>query len=137
MATIFVILGLGLLAYIRLAPFHTTRWHVDPFTTMAPKDGGVLEVFPSTLSPQDTYEALTSVALSTDRTRVLVQTPNDHHISFITRSLVFGFPDVTTVSVRAGEAGTEVAILARLRFGKSDMGVNAKRVAAWRAAAGL
>ena len=137
MATIFAILVFGLLAYIRLAPFHTPRWHVDPFMATAPKDGGVLEVFPSNLSPQDTFEALKTVALSTDRTRILAQSPDASHISFITRSLVFGFPDVTTVSVRVGAVGTEVAILARLRFGKSDMGVNAKRVAAWRDAAGL
>ena len=46
------------------------------------------------------------------------------HITYITRSAVFGFPDMTTVERR----GNQIRMYARLRFGASDLGVNRKRL---------
>ena len=48
-------------------------------------------------------------------------------ITYVTRSRVFGFPDYTTVR----QAGDTLEIHGRLRFGESDMGVNAARVDGW------
>jgi uncharacterized protein (DUF1499 family) len=110
---------------------------VDPFEAAAPKQGGVLDRFLTSQDGQATLDAFVDVAQSTPRTKVLAGSAQQGRVSFVTRSLLWGFPDITTIGVRETPEGTEVAILARLRFGKGDMGVNAKRVANWRAAAGL
>jgi uncharacterized protein (DUF1499 family) len=46
---------------------------------------------------------------------------------YVTRSAVFGFPDYTTLR----RAGDQLEIYGRLRFGKSDLGVNATRIDGW------
>jgi uncharacterized protein (DUF1499 family) len=48
-------------------------------------------------------------------------------VTYVTRSRVMGFPDYTTVR----QAGDMVEIYGRLRFGKSDLGVNAARIDRW------
>jgi len=48
-------------------------------------------------------------------------------ITYVTRSRVFGFPDYTTVR----QAGPQLEIYGRLRFGRSDLGVNAARIDGW------
>jgi uncharacterized protein (DUF1499 family) len=48
-------------------------------------------------------------------------------ITFQTRSQLWGFPDHTTVAVQ----GDLLVIYGRLRFGKSDLGVNRARIAGW------
>ncbi|WP_243614316.1 DUF1499 domain-containing protein [Shimia aestuarii] len=48
-------------------------------------------------------------------------------ITYITRSRMIGFPDYTTVL----QAGEELLIHARSRFGRRDFGVNAVRVERW------
>jgi uncharacterized protein (DUF1499 family) len=130
-------LFLGLQAYVRFAPFKAADWHVDPFTAQAPQDGGALDVFASEISANDALTALNTVALATPRTTVLAGSVQEGHVSYVTRSLLWGFPDVTTISARDTETGSDIAILARLRFGKSDLGVNGKRVALWRSVSGL
>ena len=132
-----LILVAALQAYVRLSPMDAEVWHVDPFDAEARKDGAALVRFSSSMSPTQTLEAFEAVALATARTQVLAGTPDSGRMSFITRSALWGFPDVTTIGVREAGEGSEVAIFARLRFGKSDLGVNAKRVAAWRAAVGI
>ncbi|HHB81701.1 MAG TPA: DUF1499 domain-containing protein, partial [Aliiroseovarius sp.] len=49
-------------------------------------------------------------------------------MTFVTRSRLWGFPDYTTIAYADGR----ITIFARLRFGRSDLGVNAARVGAWR-----
>ena len=48
-------------------------------------------------------------------------------ITYITRSRVFGFPDYTTVR----QAGPQLELYGRLRFGGSDLGANAARLDHW------
>lgn len=131
------VLILAAQGYVRLAPMRAKDWHVDPFTAEAPKDIGVLERFASQMSLEDTIDALHSIAQNTPRTTVLAGTPQDGRVSYVTRSRFWGFPDTTTIGVRDAAGETEVAILARARFGTNDYDVNAQRVAAWRAVAGL
>lgn len=124
-------------AYVRLAPLSAETWHVDSFKASDPGQGGALEKFNTPLEAQAVLKALSAVAQVTPRTTILAGSVPEGRMSFVTRSMLWGFPDVTTISVRDAAEGTEVAILARLRFGKSDIGVNGKRITAWRAAAGL
>ena len=48
-------------------------------------------------------------------------------ITYVTRSRLIGFPDYTTVEAKDGM----VTVFARLRFGRSDLGVNRRRVEGW------
>jgi uncharacterized protein (DUF1499 family) len=52
-------------------------------------------------------------------------------ITYMTRSLVFGFPDYTTVTTVPAGDGAQVVAYGRLRFGSSDMGVNRERLESW------
>ncbi|SEL31912.1 DUF1499 domain-containing protein [Pacificibacter marinus] len=134
-----LVLGLLIAAqvYVRLSPMRSETWHVDPFEVQPPAQGGALDRFTAPLQAQVALDAFASVAQSTPRTTLLAGSLQEGRLSYVTRSLLWGFPDVTTIGVRETPDGADVAVFARLRFGKSDMGVNAKRIAAWRAAAGL
>lgn len=114
-----------------------TRWHVDPFSGADPGLGGVLRMIETPLSPEAALTALDGIAQTEIRTKFLAGTVAQNRLSYVTRSSFWGFPDVTTFAVRPHPNGAEIAILARLRFGKKDFDVNAKRVDAWIKAAGF
>lgn len=124
-------------AYIRLAPTDPGRWHVDPFAAADPAPGGTKLVLPVPLQPEEALTRLAAVAETEPRTRHVAGSIEEGRLTYRTRSAFWGFPDFTTVSARKTESGAEVVFFARARFGKSDLGVNGKRVAAWREAAGL
>jgi len=121
-----VILGLVVFAaYARLAPSDAARWNALP-ADIAPGDGAgsATRVIPDA---GNTMDKLDQIIRSTPRTVVLAGSVSDGMITYITRSTLFGFPDYTTMSRRDGQ----VVVYSRLRFGKSDMGVNAKRLDGW------
>ncbi|MEL6888270.1 MAG: DUF1499 domain-containing protein [Pseudomonadota bacterium] len=124
-----VVLVIALLVYVRLAPSDVTRWHVPvTATTSADQTGGavrVLSVDEGALSRVDT------AARTLPRTRVLAGSVQEGRITYITRSRWIGFPDYTTVEYSDGL----LRMHARLRFGRSDLGVNAKRLQGLLAAA--
>ncbi|KAA9009381.1 DUF1499 domain-containing protein [Histidinibacterium aquaticum] len=128
----------GLMAWVRLAPTDAERWHTDPFATPSPGEGGwkiapggddAPPVFEA--SPEEVLAALDEIALATPRTERLAGSVESGRITYETRSRIMGFPDYTTVAAHAGQEGTEIAILARLRFGQGDMGVNRARAEDW------
>lgn len=47
---------------------------------------------------------------------------------YVARSAFWGFPDYVTVDLRDAQGGARATVYSRLRFGKGDMGVNAKRI---------
>jgi hypothetical protein len=110
------------MAYVRLAPSDPARWHAMP-ENLAPGDlaGGAVRVVPGDLA------ALDAIIRATPRSRVLAGDVAQGMITYVTRSRVFGFPDYTTVR----QAGERLEIYGRLRFGKSDLGVNAARIDGW------
>jgi xanthine dehydrogenase iron-sulfur cluster and FAD-binding subunit A len=115
----------GLLAWIRLAPDDTARWHALPEAVQdSDLEGGVMRTVPGDLA------ALDAIIRAEPRTHVLAGSVDSGMVTYVTRSRVFGFPDYTTVAQR----GDALAIHARLRYGKSDMGVNKARVERWLAA---
>jgi uncharacterized protein (DUF1499 family) len=120
-----VLIIVGGLAWIRLAPSDPAVWHVDPQVT-ANQDlaGGVRRRIPA---EDGTFEALDRIILATPRTEVLEGSVEDGKVTYITRSQWMGFPDYTTVM----ENGDVLELHARLRFGQSDMGVNKARVESW------
>lgn len=115
----------GLLAYVRLAPSSPERWHEMPDdVTDRDLDGGAMRVV---AAQEGDLARLHEIIMDTPRTSVLAGSVEEGMITYVSRSKVFGFPDYTTVQ----QSGGEIRIYGRLRFGKSDMGVNAKRVDGW------
>lgn len=120
----------GLMAYIRLAPTDTARWHQMPDAT-EPGDvtqEGSFRVVRRIMAPAaDVLAAVEQRALETPRTRLLSGSIAEGILTFQTRSLFWGFPDHTTVAVQ----GDLLIIYGRLRFGRSDLGVNKARIESW------
>ncbi|MBC7164641.1 MAG: DUF1499 domain-containing protein [Roseovarius sp.] len=122
LALVVLALALALGAFIRLAPSDPARWHRMPETiTDRNLEGGAMRRVVGDLA------ALDAIARATPRTRVLAGSVEEGMITYVTRSRVMGFPDYTTVR----QAGDMLEIFARLRFGRSDLGVNAARVDDW------
>nr|WP_110570897.1 DUF1499 domain-containing protein [Yoonia vestfoldensis] len=127
---VLVVLVLGAMAYVRLAPTDVARWHqlgpVDgPGDVAAP--GGYRAVRMITADAPQVLAAIEAIARATPRTSLIAGSVAEGMMTFQTRSLVWGFPDHTTVAVQ----DDQLVIDGRLRFGESDMGVNRTRVQDW------
>lgn len=122
MGSILIFLILLGMAYVRVAPMDPEKWHL-PVTATENADltGGAVRVIEGDAA---TLAALDKEARSLKRTRVLAGSVAQKHISYVTRSAIFGFPDVTTIDLTDGQ----IRMFARLRFGQSDMGVNRSRL---------
>ncbi|MFM2389029.1 MAG: hypothetical protein RLZZ437_584 [Pseudomonadota bacterium] len=126
-----IIALLGAMAFVRLAPTDPTAWQTLPtidtaFDTVTAQTGGAtLRLSTAKGAPADLLARLDAIAMATPRTTRLAQT--DGRIIWETRSALWGFPDYTTAEVRADG----LYIHARLRFGSSDLGVNAARLNNW------
>jgi len=124
------------LVYIRMAPDDVVLVHVKPPTGAEPDvpvigQGSALFVADYDATPEQMWQATQQVIQSTPRTKYLAGSAEDGMITYVTRSLVFGFPDYTTVAVTQNEQGSRVTLFGRLRYGRSDFGVNAKRLRDW------
>lgn len=132
--TVALVLALVLVAgaaYFRLAPSDPARWHIDPRTAADPGPTGDLRRLRFDVAPDAAMAAFDAVALSEPRVVRLAGSPTEGHVTYVARSRVFGFPDYITVQAVADGAGSELVILSRLRFGGSDLGVNAARMDRW------
>ncbi len=123
-------LMVGAITYVRLAPTDVARWHqldqiATPGDQLAP--GGFTAARTITAEPAEVLTALDAIALATPRTRAIAGSVAEGMITYQTRSLIWGFPDHTTVAVQ----GDLLVIHGRLTFGGSDMGVNRARVLDW------
>ncbi|WP_289150208.1 DUF1499 domain-containing protein [uncultured Salipiger sp.] len=120
-----VLVAIGGIAWIRLAPSDPAVWHVDPKVT-ADQDlaAGVRRRIPG---DESRFESLHRIILETPRTEVLAGSPGEGRVTYITRSQWMGFPDYTTVQLDE----TNLELFARLRFGTTDSGVNKARVESW------
>ena len=136
----------GGMAYIRLAPSDPAHWHVKPemsgaggWTFLPPGADAVIAetggaraaVTILGQSPEQVLAHLDAIAMETPRTVRLAGSPEDGVITWVTRSALFGFPDYTTAAVRPDGPATVLTLHARLRFGRSDFGVNAARLRDW------
>ena len=124
MTVLYIVLALVvlLLAYVRLAPSDAARWHT-PVTATENKlfKGGSVRVVKGDAG---SLKKIDVVARSLPRTKVLAGSLEEGRITYVTRSAKIGFPDYTTVELD----GDVIKLYARLRFGKSDFGVNDTRL---------
>lgn len=133
-----IIASLGLVAFVRLAPSDAAQWNTPVTLPQGAASGVVVPMTgaaalwlgPDQGAPLDVLTRLDAIAMATPRTERLTGSVADGRITWITRSALWGFPDYTTAEIRDGG----VAVLARLRFGREDMGVNAARLARWQGA---
>ncbi|MDZ4089524.1 MAG: DUF1499 domain-containing protein [Tabrizicola sp.] len=131
---------LAFAAYVRLAPLDPGRWDVSPSVlawdnggpwdeVVAMEGGASLRLSTAVGAPDALLARLDAIALATPRTQRLAGSVEAGRITWITRSALWGFPDYTTAEARPDG----LYILSRLRFGRSDMGVNAARLKGWQA----
>jgi uncharacterized protein (DUF1499 family) len=114
--------------YVRFSPIKSEAWNV-PLRAKAAgtyRDKSGVQEIQALENPPSALVRLDRIIQATPRTTVLAGSVAEGMISYITRSRFWGFPDVTTVS-----ATETLNIHARLRFGRSDFGVNGARVQGW------
>lgn len=114
----------ALALFIRLAPSDPARWHVAVVGEDADFAGGLRRVLPGQAGD---LAALDAIIRATPRTRIIAGSVAAGHVTYVTRSALWGFPDYVTLQTR----GDDLAIWSRLRFGSSDLGVNAARLSGW------
>ncbi len=131
-----VLLALAAVAWVRLAPTDPARWHVDPVAAPDPATPNFARIQPGevTLNDPDPAARLRAAMEAMPRTRLVAGSEGEGMMTFVTRSRLMGYPDFTTIRVLLAEGGATFAALARSRFGQSDMGVNAARLQALKAA---
>ena len=123
----------------RVMPVDAERYHIRPalavplstpnFVLMVGDEALVL--------PRNLADVAADVALkaASDGAVLLAGQPEDGFVTYVYRSRLMGFPDALSLTLDpTDEGGTRVQIFSRSRFGYSDLGVNAARVADWVAA---
>jgi hypothetical protein len=121
--------ALALAAYIRLAPSDARRWHVALAPPQGLVVGGVVTGRDDAwaLAAAGSLAQLDAIALATPRTQRMAGSVAAGHITWVTRSRLWGFPDYTTAEV----SPQGVVLYARARFGRGDLGVNGARLRVW------
>ena len=135
-AGLIVLAFVGIAGWVRLAPTDPARWHVDPVAAPDPSTPNFARIHPGevTLNHPDPATRLRAAMEAMPRTRLIAGSEGEGMMTFVTRSRLMGYPDFTTIRVLPAEGGATFAALARSRFGQSDMGVNAARLRALKAA---
>lgn len=145
---VLLLLLIGGLGWIRLAPDDPARWHLgskahalgmeDPGSTSCATALAALGdanpaqvgcVLPGT--PDQVLARLDAIALSSPRTTRLAGSPEKGIITWVQRSRLMGYPDYITAEADAVPGGTRLDVLSRQRYGQGDMGVNAARLKDW------
>jgi hypothetical protein len=123
--------GFGLVvlaqAAIRLWPVRPQDYHQtitpEAFANVrfCPEPGARLAMEPPDLAP------FIAAARAEPRTRLLAGSATDGLVTFVSRSRIWGFPDVTTAEITP----QGLCIIARQVIGNNDWGQNAKRLNRW------
>lgn len=130
MKVLLIVLCVGLVCaallaiYARNVDIPTATWNVVP-----ENEAVTSPRFP--VSAQDLLVAFNGIVLATPRTQVLAGSVDTGLVTYVTRSRIWGFPDVTSVRAQDVEGGSQLLIYARPRIGDYDWGVNGKRVNQW------
>ncbi len=136
---IVLLVGAGF-AYVRLAPVNAEKFHVDPETAKDPsvrgyvfvRDGADITPPSFDMTRADLAAKVEAVILATPRTVKLAGDLATGHASYVTRSGLWGFPDIASVKITdAGEGASKLVLLSRQIYGIEDLGVNKARVENW------
>lgn len=130
---IIVIALLALLAYVRLAPVEAARWHAAAEGQKMGKTQGANSFIwraPVQGDGTDIFARLDEVIRATPRTEQIAGSLAEGQVSYVTRTRLMGYPDFTTIGIY-GDDPRYLEVYGRSRFGRSDLGVNAKRINGW------
>jgi len=131
-----VIVVIAIAAWVRLAPLPVDTYHRIPATQRAEGDwpeAGGFEAVRQVAEPAARMAELDRMILSTARTRRLEGSVEEGLITYVTRSAVWGFPDITNLWIE----GDRLHLRGHLVFGRSDLGVNRARIDHWLVLCGL
>ena len=134
-------------ALVRLRPIQMAAYHVEDIQPLVSKDvsgqfsvglGGDIPA-PVLDVPIDVAAArIQAIILRTPNTKLFAGdlTPDNasdvrRSATYITRSALWGFPDVTSVQLDQTAEGVSVSMHGRLVYGKADLGVNETRIRVW------
>lgn len=111
--------------------FSSLRRPASPNTHLAAPAGGDTETPSFPVSPAAVLAALERVAGRQPRTfpHAFYDAPPQRH--WVVRSATFNFPDLVTAEVRQDASGARLFLYSRSVYGRSDLGANRARVAAW------
>ena len=126
---IVALLGAGI-SYVRLTPVDPDTWHVDPVSAELGPTGYKTTLETDLTSPAALTE-VEKIALATPRTKVLAGTVQEGRMTFVTRSLIWGFPDIATISATPNTSGSTLTFFSRPKIGDYDYGVNKRRIEGW------
>ncbi len=81
------------------------------------------------------FAAIEAVAAAQPRTFLAAAYPDRGQAHWVARSAIFNFPDLVTAHVTAdGPQASTLVLYSRSVYGRSDLGVNRRRLVAWLAA---
>lgn len=116
---------------VRLAPTRPELWHIDPISAPDPGRGGFRTEVTVPGPPGQVLDTLVKITGTYPRTRVYAGDAPSGRVTFVSHTALMGFPDYTTISAEGVDGGTRLVFLGRLRFGRSDFGVNKRRILGW------
>lgn len=119
---------LAFAVFIRFNPVDTGAYHrtvTFSGTVQSPNSYGVQS--PAGADPAAAFQALALIITASPRTQPLAGDPAQGHVSFVTRSRLWGFPDVTNMWLD----GDQLFAHGQAVFGQSDLGVNRARLTGW------
>lgn len=138
MTTFILILAIafvGLQLYVRFSPNAPEDWHLEPAEVDHPGRAGLRLIGRDAprfgADPDTVLQTFSDIALEEPRTRLLDGSLDEGMMTFVSRSRFWGFPDMITAMAVDEGAETKLSLVARARFGKSDMGVNEERLNRW------
>jgi uncharacterized protein (DUF1499 family) len=90
---------------------------------------------PSAVPPERLFALILDVAAGQARTYRAASYPDRLQAHYVARSAVFNFPDLIMVQVEPhGPDRSDLILYSRSVYGRSDLGVNRKRIETWLAA---
>lgn len=128
---VFLACFVGMAAYVRLAPDVVARWHqpLEGGPTAAgivTEPGGARALVPMA-DGRAGLARFAEVAKARPRVTLLAGSVEEGRMTWVVRSVVWGFPDYVTAEAAPGG----LRVWSRLRFGQSDLGVNRARLEDW------
>jgi uncharacterized protein (DUF1499 family) len=133
----------GFMIYVRVTPSDPALWHVDPRAIPKPDRpnhwlirpaGGDARPPDYALEAPELARIVDAVVTAQPRTQRIAGAVDSGHMTYLTRTLLIGYPDYVSIRVYATEMGSSLAVFSRSRFGQSDLGANRKRMEKWMAA---
>jgi hypothetical protein len=135
LAALIVLAVIGAAVYFRSVAMPPEVWHVDPATVTPPESPNfelrVAEGAPVFgVSPDVLAMRIDAIATAEGADRIGGDLALGQ-MTYVARSRLMGYPDAISIRLVLLGEGTRMEIYSRSRFGYSDMGVNAARVARW------